>query len=155
MHAIDCLTEDHRQLSSKLAALEVVVAMGDHRRDVVEDSCRSVVQLLRDHIAREERFVGACSRELGAIDSAQLEWLAIEHHEVHRQLQVITWLLREELPKGMGELHVNLAGTVGTLRHQMSEQEAKLFPFLRPVMDRVGPLQQGPSSDVSSRCRSS
>ena len=149
MHAIGCLTEDHRQLSSKLVVLETALAAGEESEVLLEDCC-AVVDLLHEHIAREERFVGACSRALGPISAVQLNWLAIDHTEAYRRLQMIAWLLGEELPSCSGGIRVNLIGAMVILRHQIDEQEAKLFPFLRPVMDRVEPLQPKPPPDVSS-----
>ncbi|MBI3996066.1 MAG: hemerythrin domain-containing protein [Candidatus Omnitrophica bacterium] len=155
MNALNRLKAEHRRLLSIMAALESALAMGTSAWFVLRQICFSVSKQLNEHVRGEEQLLTVCYRVLRQVDAEDDPQLTAAHKDASEQLQHITQSLWMGTETSIEDVRPRLTRVLATVRYQMHEQEARVFPWLERVMGlawvlQLRPLGEAPSLTVAS-----
>lgn len=137
MHAIDLLTQDHRDVDELFRRFQIA-----DRDDTKDELARSIVHDLSVHAAIEEQFFYPIVR-IQLDDGAKLADRSIgEHAEVKDLLTTI-----EDSEAGSSDRDNAVAKVIESVRHHVEEEERSIFPSLRfeandERMDQLGNLME-------------
>ncbi|MBI3010112.1 MAG: hypothetical protein HYY57_03905 [Candidatus Omnitrophica bacterium] len=136
MGLIAWLQEDHKILRGQVHLLQSALAIGVEGSEAIEQICKDMSTLLRDHSEREQRLI-RYYHEVMKIEGIQRS--SIEHSDEPLYLYAVHHFFLTPPRYTLAGIRPSIRMLIVQLEKHMEAQEARLFPVLQRAMKTAMP----------------
>lgn len=134
MLSVEALQVEHQLLRRTLSAFQDVLA-NSQPSDRAQHLYQAVVELLEEHLRKEERVTAADDSQIQAIRRADRLHDHAEAHIVFRDLEALFSAWRH-VPTGL--LAIHLTRLIDELRECFDDEERRVFPIVEQAQEDAG-----------------